>query len=141
MKEEALPGDRTTSVVAAAPGLKQQGGGRQGGNRGALGAACSSAFTKSDVVLDWMRTDPDLALAGAEDRSRTTAQTSSHRWHLTRDQLYKIGLAESELAARALSGKGKGKSATDPCCQPDEADRLRETATDQGCHDPWEAVR
>lgn len=35
-----------------------------------------SAFAKSNVALNWVRYDPDLAAAWALDRSETTAEMS-----------------------------------------------------------------
>lgn len=72
------------------------------------------------------------------------------------DQLYKIGLAESEHIARALTGKGEGKgewhgpdSAPDHHCELDAANHLHEVewlccegavSADQGCREPWEVI-
>lgn len=63
--------------------------------------------TFATLASDWVRVNPDPALAWAEDRFTTTAPTSAHRRRQISDQLYMIRLTESEHATRAVAGKGK----------------------------------
>lgn len=59
-------------------------------------------FANMNVAPNWVLADPDLALAWAWDRSRTTVHASARCRSRISDQLFKIGLAKSKRADRAL---------------------------------------